>query len=155
CSNGAASAARFSIAPNRPGSKIAMVVASRSLVLLAFLVGACGSGGGENQRDGATADTASTIDAPRIDDGGIDAAMTTDARPCTGTTHTIVDNFDDNMRNTTLWGNAYADSVSTYAETAGHVVITLGVNATDNWAGYMTSNGYELADDRVFVMVPQ
>ena len=60
-----------------------------------------------------------------------------------------------NERNTLLWGNAYTDNLSTYAETGGRVQITLGANSTNDWAGYFTSASYQLADDRVFVEVLQ
>jgi hypothetical protein len=90
-----------------------------------------------------------------LDDSVLADTTSFDARPCAGTTHTITDNFDDNMRNVALWGNAYTDNLSGYAETGGRVVITLGANSANDWAGYVTTTGYQLKDDRVFVEVPQ
>ncbi|HEX5059852.1 MAG TPA: hypothetical protein VFV99_10860 [Kofleriaceae bacterium] len=129
--------------------------------LLVLLLDACGRFGFSGQShedatpgggDDASSDSA-VIDGALTD--SVTDTMLVDAPPCTGTTHTITDNFDDNSRNTALWGNAYADSVTSYAETGGHVVITLGVNIANNWAGYMTTSGYSIAGDRVFVEVPQ
>jgi len=135
------------------------VVAVRC-ALFVLLISGCGrfGFGGQSKSDGAIG--GGDDDAVAMSDGALtdtvtDTAMMADARLCTGTTHTITDNFDDNMRDAVLWGGAYADSVTTYAETGGHVLITLGANVADNWAGYQTTNGYQLADDRVFVEVPQ
>lgn len=132
-------------------------------VLLVLLISGCGrfGFGGQQSHDDATPGGDDASDAPgtmidgALADGVTDTMMIVDALPCTGTTHTITDNFDDNSRNTALWGNAYADSVTNYAETGGHVLITLGINVANNWAGYMTTSGYQIAGDRVFVEVPQ
>jgi hypothetical protein len=121
----------------------------RRIVFAAACVAGCGRFDFDsNPRGDASHGDADT----RAPDGDL---IPLDARPCGGTTHTITDNFDDNARNTTLWGNAYSDMLTTYAESGGRVVITLGASSPDDWAGYVTTQSYQLADDRVYVEVPQ
>jgi hypothetical protein len=123
---------------------------TRALVWLVVVSG-CGRFG-FGSHDGVDA----SHDDARLDDGAsMSDTSTIDARPCGGTTHTITENFDDNLYNAALWGNAYDDNLTTYAETGGRLVINLGANSANDWAGYMTSTGYQLANDRVFVEVPQ
>lgn len=88
-------------------------------------------------------------------DATIPDAALVDARPCSGTAHTAIDNFDDNVRDAALWGNAFMDAVSTHGEADGRLVIDVGANAAGDWAGYVTTSAYELADDRAFVEVLQ
>jgi hypothetical protein len=126
---------------------------TRALVFLLVAAG-CGRWG-----FGATGE--SDANAPP-DDTGVDDSSSppsdgsaADAKPCAGTTHTLTENFDDNTYNAALWGNAYTDTKTMYAETGGRLVITLGTSSANDWAGYVTTLGYELANDRVFVEVPQ
>lgn len=85
--------------------------------------------------------------------GGEDA--TVDAQPCGGTTHTLTDNFNDNTFDAAKWGASYEDSVTRHVEANQQLEIHIGANIADNWAGYVSSTTYQLADDRVFVEVPQ
>jgi hypothetical protein len=123
------------------------VIRALACLLVAAGCGRLGFGASESSdasRDGIT-----------LGDSLLSDGTSIDAKPCAGTTHTVTENFDDNVYNAALWGNAYKDIKSTYAETGGRLVITLGMNSSNDWAGYVTTTGYQLANDRIFVEVPQ
>lgn len=65
---------------------------------------------------------------------------------------TLFDDFNDNSRNTTKWGNAYSSS-ATYSETSGKLLITLSSGGS-NYAGYTSTSNYDLTDSYAFVKVP-
>jgi hypothetical protein len=123
---------------------------ARALVWLLFVSGCGRFGFGSSESADASRDTTMPLD-----DSSTPDTSTIDARPCGGTTHTVTENFDDNMRNVALWGNAYMDTLTAYAETGGRLVINLGVSSANDWAGYISTTGYQLANDRAFVEVPQ
>jgi hypothetical protein len=122
---------------------------TRALVCLLVAAGCGRFGFGSTSSADATSTDTGSDSLPAGD------ASLVDARPCGGTTHTLTDNFDDSTRNVALWGNAYADIQTSWAETGGRLVITLGPNSANDWAGYISTTGYQLANDRVFVEVPQ
>ena len=131
---------------------------------IAIAVLACGCGrfgfGGEGDRDDAAvgADDAprdGDVDGAATSDAPIDAAVApVDAPPCTGTTHQFTDNFNDNTFNAVAWGNSYEDATSRHVEANARLEIRIAANTTDDWAGYVSTQTYQLAGDRVFVEVP-
>ena len=120
----------------------------RVWAVLAISCCACGRFGfGSLPADGDVAGDDAGGDAGLADG---DASLT----PCQGTTHLITDNFDDNVIDTALWGGSYEDSSSRHVETSGRLEIQIGANDANDWAGYATTELYELKDDRTFVEVP-
>ncbi len=65
---------------------------------------------------------------------------------------TLHDDFDDNSTNSTLWGGAYSSS-ATYAETGGQLEITLSSGGV-NYAGYVSTDVYDLTESSIYVKVP-
>ena len=130
-----------------------------SIAIAALSFGACGCGrwgfGGTGGDDVVVQDDASVSDGDIVDGSLDDGAMPPgDAAPCTGTAHTLVDNFDDNTFNSLSWGNSYEDATSRHVEANGRLEIRMVAGSTDDWAGYVSSQTYELKGDRVFVEVP-
>jgi hypothetical protein len=74
--------------------------------------------------------------------------------PCGGTSHLLLDDFEDGVFDPGLWGNAFVTGATAYAEIGGRFVVT--VPAGENgFSGYETTNAYDLEDDRIFVEVAE
>ncbi len=61
----------------------------------------------------------------------------------------ISDDFED-MTLGALWGSSWNDGLTTYHETAsGFLRFTLAINTDDSYAGYLTTDPYDLTEDAV------
>lgn len=98
-------------------------------------------------------DAVPTADAADADAADPDAAAGPDALvPCGGTSHLLTDDFDDGVFDPATWGNAFAAGTSTYAETGGRFVVTVPAGE-GSYAGYESTDAYDLREDRAFVEV--
>lgn len=113
---------------------------SRAIALIALASSGCGRLG---------------FDVVDLGDDGPngDGSIADTAPPCLGTTHLLVDNFDDNTLDAAKWGKAYDGGMVHHAEANGMLEIQLGVGVTFDYAGYVSTTLYDYADDRVFAEV--
>lgn len=113
---------------------------SRAVVVIALASSGCGRFG---------------FDVVDLGDAGPhgDGSIADVAPPCLGTSHLLVDNFDDNAYDAAKWGNAYQDATSRYAEVDGRLELQLSAGVTFDYTGYVSSDLYDYKEDRVFVEV--
>ncbi len=105
---------------------------SRAFVVISLLASACGRLGFDVADGGAG-------DGPEA--------------PCLGTSHLLVDNFDDGVFDGVTWGKSYEDTTSKHVEINGRLELQLSGGVTFDYTGYVSTNLYDYGDDRVFVEV--